>query len=128
MQTLLALGLRYGDMKIFHRYERPEEKRGLLFSMANLVEPGSFDLDSMSSFETRGICLFLSLPGPKRSLYAFDLLIDTARKLVHNLGAEMKDENHSVITPQTVEHYRQRVMEFERRQKMTRRVDELSET
>jgi len=37
----------------------------------------------------------------------------------------MRDEHHSVITPQTIEHYRQRVMEFERKRR-TRRHAQLS--
>ena len=39
----------------------------------------------------------------------------SARKLAHELGGELKDDQRSVMTSQTIEHYRQRIVEFERR-------------
>ena len=36
--------------------------------------------------------------------------------LAHELGGELKDDQRSVMTAQTIEHYRQRIVEFERRQ------------
>jgi len=120
LQQLLNLGLRFGEMNIFHRYEKANNKGCLMFSVANVVEPGIFNLDNMDQFTTPGVCMFLSLPGPKKSMYAFDLLIDAARKVSNSLNCDMLDENHSVMTQQTIEHYRQRVLEFERRQ-MSRR-------
>jgi cell division protein ZipA len=87
----------------------------VLFSAVNVVEPGTFDLNHMEDFKTPGICMFLRLPGPKRSLHAFEQLVESARKIANMLGAELKDENHSVLTQQTIEHYRQRVLDFERK-------------
>ncbi|HBF10119.1 MAG TPA: cell division protein ZipA [Gammaproteobacteria bacterium] len=123
----LALNLRHGDMKIFHRYERPEQHQGHLFSMANLVKPGFFELDHMNAFETPGVTFFLSLPCSGGALYAFDLMIDTARKLSKALDGELRDETQSIITPQTVEHYRQRVQEFERKQRMMEKTRQIRE-
>ncbi|MEC7377990.1 MAG: cell division protein ZipA, partial [Pseudomonadota bacterium] len=34
-----------------------------------------------------------------------------------NLGGDLKDERRSVMTPQTIEHCRQRIREFERKQR-----------
>jgi len=122
VHKLLSLEMRHGEMQIFHRYERPEQHDGVLFSMANIKKPGYFELDHMNSFETPGVTFFMSLPGPGRSLYAFDLMVDTARKLSIALDGELRDDQQSMITPQTVEHYRQRVMEFERKQRMNQKV------
>lgn len=115
VRVLLSCGFRHGDMNIFHRYEQHSGKGGLLFSLANVVEPGTFDLDNMEDFSTPGVCMFMKLPGPKRSVAAFDLMIDSARKIASLLGGDIKDENHSVMTQQAAEHYRQRVLDFERR-------------
>ncbi|MBL4868932.1 MAG: cell division protein ZipA, partial [Pseudomonadales bacterium] len=114
LQQLLNLGLRFGEMDIFHRHEKANSKGCLMFSVANIEEPGTFDLDHIEDFSTPGICLFLSLPGPKRSMYAFDLLVDTARKVSNALDCDMLDEKREVMTQQSIEQYRQRVMEFER--------------
>jgi cell division protein ZipA len=115
LRALLSVGLRYGAMNIFHRHEQITGKGSTLFSAVNIVEPGTFDLNRMEDFRTPGICLFMRLPGPKRSIYAFDQLVESARKISNMLGADLKDEHHSVLTPQTIEHYRQRVLDFERK-------------
>ena len=42
-------------------------------------------------------------------------MIAAARKLAQELNGELKDEQRSVMTAQTIEHYRQRIIDFERR-------------
>ncbi|MEH6358467.1 MAG: cell division protein ZipA [Pseudomonadales bacterium] len=115
MRVILACGMRYGEMEIFHRSE--EGTNGAVqFSMANLVKPGTFALDNMDSFYTPGVSFFLSLPGPKDSLKALEYMYETAQCVVKNLNGELKDEMHSAMTKQTIEHSRQKVQDFERRQ------------
>lgn len=115
LKVMQSCGFQYGEMNIFHRYEQHSGKGGLLFSVANVVEPGVFDLDKMETFSTPGICLFMKLPGPKRAIHGFDVLMDSARRIASLLDADIKDEHHNVMRQQTVEHYRQRVLEFERK-------------
>ena len=115
-RALTSCGFHHGDMDIFHRYEQHNGRGRLLFSVANVVEPGTFDPNNAAAFATPGVCMFLKLPGPKRALQAFDVMVDSSRKIAKLLGADMKDENHSIMTQQTFEHYRQRVMDFERKQ------------
>jgi len=115
MRVILACGMRYGEMDIFHR-EEEGAGAAIQFSMANLVKPGTFDLDNMDNFSTPGVSFFLSLPGPKNSMKALDYMYETAQCVVKNLNGELKDEMHSAMTSQTIEHSRQKVRDFERRQ------------
>lgn len=115
LHILLACDLRYGKMNIFHRHEQANGQGRVQFSVANLVEPGTFDLDAINDFSTPGVCFFLSLPGPDNALQAFECMVETAHCLVSNLDAELRDESHSALTNQTLEHYRQRIVERERR-------------
>ena len=108
-------------MDIFHRHESMTGNGEVLFSMANGVKPGTFDLDDIDLFTTRAVSFFLGLPGPRHPKQAFDVMIAAARKLGHELGGELKDDQRSVLTAQTIEHYRQRIMEFERRQMTLKR-------
>ena len=110
-------GLRYGDMNIFHRYG----DRQVEFSMASALKPGTFDLGAIDELETPGVVFFMRLPGPDQPIEAFEDMARVARDMATRLGAELKDERHSVITAQTLEHCRQRVREFQRRQ-MSRRT------
>ncbi len=115
LQILLACDLRFGKMNIFHRYEKENGKGPVQFSVANIVEPGVFDLDNIKCFNTSGVIFFLGLPGPEDPAMAFEYMLETAQCVVKNLNGELKDENHSVMTAQTLEHYHQRIKDFEQR-------------
>ncbi|WP_213877646.1 cell division protein ZipA [Pseudomonas sp. dw_358] len=121
LQNILESGLRFGEMDIFHRHESMAGNGEVLFSMANAVKPGIFDLDDIDHFSTRAVSFFLSLPGPRHPKQAFDVMVAAARKLSQELGGELKDDQRSVLTAQTIEHYRQRIVEFERRALTQRR-------
>jgi cell division protein ZipA len=115
LEILLACDIRYGDMDIFHRSEAKKSGGKHQFSVANLVEPGIFKLDGMRHMKTPGVAFFMRLPGPSNPMNAFDAMVETAECIVRNLGGEMRDQNKSVMTKQTVAHDRERVREFERR-------------
>ncbi|SDV00314.1 cell division protein ZipA [Pseudomonas mucidolens] len=115
LQNILESGLRFGEMDIFHRHESMAGNGEVLFSMANAVKPGTFDLDDIDHFSTRAVSFFLGLPGPRHPKQAFDVMVAAARKLSQELNGELKDDQRSVLTAQTIEHYRQRIVEFERR-------------
>lgn len=115
LQNILESGLRFGEMDIFHRHESMAGNGEVLFSMANAVKPGVFDLDDIDHFSTRAVSFFLGLPGPRHPKQAFEVMVAAARKLAHELNGELKDDQRSVMTAQTIEHYRQRIVEFERR-------------
>lgn len=120
LQLVLNCGMRYGDMDIFHRHEDGFDRGRVQFSMANAIEPGTFDLDTMGEKDCPGVSFFMGLPGPKNSMKAFDFMLETAQTLVRNLGGELRDERRSPMSDQTIAHCRQRIRDFERR-KLTRR-------
>lgn len=121
LQSILESGLRHGDMNIFHRHESMSGNGDILFSMANAHKPGVFDLDEMDNTQVRAVSFFMGLPGPRHPKQALDLMIAAARKLAHELGGDLKDEQRSVLTAQTIEHYRLRIAEFERKHYSVRR-------
>ena len=121
LQNILESGLRHGEMNIFHRHESMSGNGDVLFSMANALKPGVFDLDEMDSTYVRAVSFFMGLPGPRHPKQALDLMIAAARKLAHELGGDLKDEQRSVLTAQTIEHYRQRIAEYERKRFSQRR-------
>lgn len=112
-----ACGLVHGDMDIYHRHEAEDTISPVQFSVANAVEPGTFTPDNVEAMTTPGISFFMSMPGPTSALQAFDFMLETAQCVVRNLGGELKDERRSVMTAQTIEHCRQRIREYERKQR-----------
>ncbi len=119
LRLLLENGLRYGDMHIFHRHRDVDGREQLEFSVANAVEPGTFDIDTMEEEQFAGITFFMKLPGPRDPLASLERMLTVGRRLAEGLNGDLKDEQHSVLTPQTMEHLRQRVQEFERRQRVS---------
>ncbi|KAA1173919.1 cell division protein ZipA [Marinobacter salinexigens] len=115
-----ACGLEFGDLDIYHRHESSDTTSPVQFSVANAVEPGTFRPEDMQTLSTPGISFFMSMPGPTSALQAFDFMLETAQCVVRNLGGELKDERRSVMTPQTIEHCRQRIREFERKERSRR--------
>lgn len=121
LNLMLACGLRYStDMGILHRFETEAANSNLQFSMVNAVKPGTFPVSQMKDFSTPGITLLMPLPGADDTSAAFEAMVETAMVIVRHLGGELKDENQSVMTAQTVEFSRQRVQEFERRYRLRR--------
>ncbi|MEP3348577.1 MAG: cell division protein ZipA [Marinomonas sp.] len=118
LQLILNCGMRYGDMDIFHRHEDGFDRGRVQFSMANAIEPGTFDLETMGEGESPGVSFFMGLPGPKNSMKAFDFMLETAQTLVRNLGGELYDERRTPMSEQTIAHCRQRIRDFERRRLM----------
>ena len=112
-----ACGLQHGDLDIYHRHEETDTHSPVQFSVASAVEPGTFRPEDMATLSTPGISFFMSMPGPTNSLQAFEFMLETAQCVVRNLGGDLKDERRSVMTPQTIEHCRQRIREFERKKR-----------
>jgi len=120
LQCILESGLRFGERDIFHRHESKAGSGEVLFSMANAVNPGTFDLAEMDHCHIRAVAFYLILPGPRHAKAAFNEMLVAARKLETELGGEIKDDQHSVLTAQTIEHYRRRIAEFERKKLLNR--------
>ncbi len=115
LQVLLAYNLRFGEMDFFHRHEESAGRGNIQFSVANMLQPGVFDIDKMSDFSTTGLIFFVTLPGPSDMMGAFELMLETARGVAENLGGDVLDESRSATTPQTLEHLRQRIRDLERK-------------
>lgn len=116
LHCMLSRGLRFGHMDIFHRHKHTSGEGPVQFSLANALKPGTFNLDDMNSFQTRAVTLFMMLPGPKEPVKAYELLLDTAQHLASELGAQLLDDTRSALTQQTIQHFKEQIVEFERTQ------------
>jgi len=115
LKALIANGLRYGSLKIFHRHEREDGSGKVLFSMANSVNPGTFELNAMGEFLTPGVTFMMVLADSEDPLVTFDLMLASIHGINSAIGGELKDQQRSALSQQTAEHYRQRIMDFNRR-------------
>ncbi len=116
-----AAGLSHGNMSIFHRLSVPGNPHSdAVFSLANSVEPGTFDLDTLDDFSTPGLTLFMQLPGPMNGITALDSMLAAAHIIATALHGELRDQSRSVISKQTIEHMHSEIIEYQRRQRLAR--------
>lgn len=108
--ALREKGLKFGTMNIFHRVD-PLTK-GAVYSVANAVEPGFFDLSDLSEMTTPGVTFFLQLPGPDNPSAAMDDMLEVAQAVAHKLGGELRDESKNRLTRQAASHMQQQVSDF----------------
>lgn len=113
VRALQKQNLKYGDMGIFHCIE--VETKEKVYSVANALEPGSFDFSDMSSFSTVGITFLFTPNEHNEPIPAFDRLLKDASVIATELGCVLKDQNMSALSEQGVEHLRQQIIDFARR-------------
>lgn len=113
VETLRSAGLKYGRYRIFHRQVPVGGEAKTLYSAANMIEPGIFDLDRLDQTWLVGVSLFMVLPGPRKASEAFADMLTTARLLAEQLEGEVQDETRSTLTRQTVHHLREELIAFE---------------
>lgn len=109
LECLLEQGMTFGEMDIFHRCSASGK---ILFSTANAVAPGTFVVSEMHQLNTPAISLFMRAHELNDPLAVYDQMIEIAQNLAMDLVGEVKDESRSVLTPQTIEHGRQSLIEF----------------
>ncbi|QMU60197.1 MAG: hypothetical protein GKR92_13535 [Gammaproteobacteria bacterium] len=91
--------------------ERFSGKRAL-YSIVNMVKPGTFDADGMHGFETPGLSFILSLPGPEEGLRAFNFMLEDAKKFSERLNGDLLDESRNRLNPQMTAHLQEDIQLF----------------
>lgn len=116
VQVVSGCGLKFGDMNIFHRYFDGKPGAGnKIFSMACAVKPGTFDLATLDDSVVPGVSLFMDIGAVAEPLAGFEDMLDVARHIAHELDGDLLDERRSAMTPQTIEHLRERIRDYTRR-------------
>ena len=118
LPSLLTLGLKYGEMNIFHRHQDNAGNGAVTFSLANMLNPGSFDLDSMETFVTQGVSLFMTLPNASDPFATFEQMLAAAKQLAQEFNAQLLDDKRNVMTKQTEQHYVSKIREFDRQHRL----------
>lgn len=105
-------GLEFGKFEIFHRTAGGTNAEPV-FSVASMVEPGTFDLHAKDSSQLPGVTLFLVLPGPRDGVAALDDMLATARRLAEQLNGEVLDQSGSTLSRQRASNLRDEIIAFQ---------------
>jgi cell division protein ZipA len=107
-------GLEYGDMGIYHRLVDGKRELGPIFSVANMLKPGNFDLARLDNLRTLGVSFFMTLPAPLSALDAWDAMLPTAQRLAELLDGQVLDEERNALGRQRVAHIRDELRGWDR--------------
>ena len=102
LEAFTQLNLEFGDMGIFHRYERYNGVETQQFHVANILEPGTFPVGSMNDFESTGIVLFFQASDMVNAEEAFENMLDVARQLSQSLKAKLVDAEMKELVPEKI--------------------------
>ena len=113
VEGLNAVGLKYGEMEIFHHYGAGRLKTEQpLFSVANMLEPGTFDMNRIERFNTPGLVFFLQLPTVLDGAVSFELFLNTAQRLTEALGGELFADPKRPLDSAAIEEMRKLAAEY----------------
>ncbi len=117
-ELVLALreaGLRHGQFGIFHAYADAAADQ-IRFSVASLVEPGSFDLSNLKDSEYRGVSMFAIFPAQEDGVQLFDDMVAKARAIAKALDGMLTDEQGGAYSLQRERYMREDLIDYLRRQ------------
>jgi cell division protein ZipA len=96
IDALRAVGLEYGSMNIFHRQRNSGEPP--VFSVVNMLEPGTFPVDNPSDFKSPGVVFFLQVGLVENPVAAFDEMVRIAQILASRISGEVLDAENQPLT------------------------------
>ncbi|TRN26985.1 cell division protein ZipA [Vibrio furnissii] len=110
--SLQQNGLLYGEMDIFHRHSDLSGTGKVLFSVANMMHPGTLKHDDPADFTTKGISFFMTLPCFGEPDQNFKMMLRTAQQVADDLGANVLDDARNLMTPDRLAAYRKQITDF----------------
>lgn len=113
LQFFLTAGFRFGDMSIFHRHLHSDGKGPILFSIANMMAPGTFDPEKMKQFSSEGVSFFLTAPNHDIDIKkAFDLMLVAVEQMAEEFDCVVLNAQREPLTEQQFRDYRERLLKY----------------
>ncbi len=112
LNTFTQLGLEFGEMDIFHYYERQNGEEVQLFHVANLLEPGTFPVGNMADFESTGVVLFFQTNDTFKATTSFDSMLTVAQQLSQMLNANLMGGDMKELTLDKINDIRLQLSEL----------------
>ncbi|WP_315568966.1 cell division protein ZipA [Haemophilus parahaemolyticus] len=110
VQCLEALGFEYGEYNIFHRYKHLGNSNSpVIFSVANMMQPGVFNLNNLKDFSTIGLVIFMHLPTDGNLKTNLRLMLQCTERLASALNGFVLNDRHEIFDENARIEYLKRV-------------------
>ena len=98
-------------------FSRIDKEHGRVhYKVADVLYPGTFDVDHIEHCRTDGISLVMKLPQVHNPRIVFEQMLAAANEFAERYSGEVKDENFNNLSNQSIAHYRHRVSDYHRKQ------------
>ena len=103
--------MQFGGGNVFHKRSdaRP------LYSLCSLDKAGGFNPADWDAVRTTGLSLYMSVPGARNPLEAFDGMIRTAQEITAALGAKLLDQDQRPLTDKGIAAIRLQIQAIDAR-------------
>ena len=91
-------------MDIFHKDGK--------ISLAQAVNPGSFDLSNIDAISCPGLVVFMKIEPNKNLLGTFDIMIEAAKKISEELNGILYDDEHKPLTTIGIARLRAKILKI----------------
>ena len=105
--------LRFGEHDIFHRETSAVKGRRTIFSISNMLKPGTLIPDYLQTADVLGLGLFMQIPGPIEPVDAFNDMLHTAQHLASTLDGKLCDDKLQPLSEETIDTIRSRLLNWE---------------
>lgn len=113
-RVLEGLGLEFSEHGIYHYETEPpggaEPVR--VFSVANMLEPGTFDGSRLDDIRTPGLALFAVLPSSCPGPVVFEEMLSLAHEMARQLSGEVLDNKRKPLGTETMAEIESRVRDL----------------
>lgn len=107
------IGMVYGHMNVFHHFGPGKLHSGQpLFSIANMHEPGSFDLGRMADLKTKGVVAFMYSPASIDASVVFELYLNTTQRMAELLGGDVRTSDNELLNTSSINTLRDKAASF----------------
>lgn len=101
----------FGKQSLYHRHFGDDPAKGILYSIASIVEPGYFEQETMLKTAFPGFIMFMLPSQDIDALNTFEKMLTNARQLAATLNAELCDMKRRPLTTQVLAQIRDKIKE-----------------
>lgn len=104
----------HGKRDIFHCHMNNNTAQPILYSLASLLKPGSFNREEMLKQQFPGILIWMELTGASIDAVTFEKCLTSAKQLTISLNGELCDGRRNPLSMKTIADYRLIIKNYEK--------------